>query len=167
MISISTELKRSAEAFNFDPLLLAAIALQESSGNPTAFRYEPAFYSRYIKRYHARDLRGHWPERSSEAKEKTLRACSFGLMQVMGQVARELGFASDEMFDLFDVRQNLTIACKKLSADLNVIKKLQPEAPEETVTAKLLRRYNGGGNPAYPAEVIGRIKTGEAAKLLA
>lgn len=91
---ISPELRKIIEdkgiEFGIDPDLIQAFCFVESSYRPAATRYEPAFYKTYIQ-----------PMAGLTQEEKTGRATSFGLMQIMGQVAREKGFkgAFDELFD--------------------------------------------------------------------
>lgn len=74
----------------------------ESAGDPWAMRYEPAFYERYVAG------EGHRP---TEAKA---RATSWGLLQVMGQVAREFGFRGRYLSELCAPITNLDIAGKVL-----------------------------------------------------
>jgi hypothetical protein len=77
------------------PELICAIVEQESSWDPWALRYEPAFYTRYVEPQLARGAIAH----EGEARA---RAFSWGLMQVMGQVAREHGFAVVSLAALCD-----------------------------------------------------------------
>lgn len=72
--------------------VLDAVIQQESGGVPDANRYEPKFFERYIRGVSKADLRGVWPGNASEDTERYGRATSWGLMQVLGQVARELGY---------------------------------------------------------------------------
>lgn len=78
-----------ADSFNLDPILIAAMIMKESSGIPWAVRYEPGW--------------GYFlpPEEtaaiaktigSTKQTELVFQATSWGLMQVMGTVAREHGF---------------------------------------------------------------------------
>lgn len=69
----------TADMFELNPLWLLSIIEIESSWNPYAKRYEPAFEARYLKN-------------SFNPTERRLRATSWGLCQVMGQTARELGY---------------------------------------------------------------------------
>jgi len=108
--------QRAAEAHALWPELVCAIVEQESAWNPWALRYEPAFYDKYIatsltarrpdlanaaKLIAGHDVRGEEaahlgaltsPEIPADPTESRARAFSWGLMQVMGQVAREHGF---------------------------------------------------------------------------
>jgi len=86
---IRSIIDKVAAQYGINPDLVAAFVLTESSGDPKAYRYEPAFYQRYI-------IPLNLPEDEGKG-----RAASYGLMQIMGEVARELGFtgAFDELYD--------------------------------------------------------------------
>jgi soluble lytic murein transglycosylase-like protein len=79
---VSKEIRDAIERthYDIDPDLIEAIVMTESSGDPNATRYEPAFYERYIK-----------PLGLPEAEGKK-RATSYGLMQIMYQSAWEDGY---------------------------------------------------------------------------
>jgi soluble lytic murein transglycosylase-like protein len=92
---------RAAGAHALWPELVCAIVEQESAWNPWALRYEPAFYERYIapfltaRRLDRPDSRLAAltsPGIPDDPTESRARAFSWGLMQVIGQVAREHGF---------------------------------------------------------------------------
>src|SRR5262245_59806469 len=88
--------KAAAARHGLDPALVCAICHHESEGwQPWAFRYEPAFYAKYIE-----------VMVSLPATEKRARAFSYGLMQIMGQVAREQGFTGKSLGELFDPAVN-------------------------------------------------------------
>jgi len=96
----------AAKAQSLDPQLVEAVAITESSGRTDAFRFEPAFYRRYLKDNAA--YVGQIPRRISS---------SYGLMQVMYSTARELGFGGEpELLFLPDV--GLEGGCRKLAAEL-------------------------------------------------
>src|ERR1700689_4874121 len=76
----------AALAQSLEPELVCAIVEQESAWDRWALRYEPAFYARYVE---PQVVRGAIADES----EARARAFSWGLMQVMGQTAREHGFA--------------------------------------------------------------------------
>jgi len=61
-----------------------AVIIQESSGRAAAYRYEPGFYTRYLK--DKAEFAGMDPQRVS---------ASYGLMQIMYPVAYELGFRQE------------------------------------------------------------------------
>lgn len=109
---------------------------QESKGNAWALRYEPAFYSKYVGDRGRTDLLGHVPPEMicSLETEKRARAFSYGLLQIMGQVARENGFKGDYLTELCDPAINLAIGCAHLRRLLQ-----QCDGDERTA----LKRYNG------------------------
>jgi len=78
-----------AEHHKLDPKLIAAICYKESSGKQFACRYEPNFKWLYKVEDVAKAL--HTSVSSVEGLQKT----SWGLMQVMGANAYELGFSFD------------------------------------------------------------------------
>lgn len=85
-----------ANHYGLDAALLVAQVDVESGGDPWAFRYEDAFFDRY--------LRG---KPVASAAYGPLAACSYGLLQVLYQTARELGF-TERPERLFDPRVGLT-----------------------------------------------------------
>jgi soluble lytic murein transglycosylase-like protein len=93
--------------------LLRAVAKVESSENPWAIRYEPEW--RYLLRpeLYAQKLR------ITPETETQMQKCSFGLIQIMGSVARELGY-QDLLTHLLDPAMNLSYGAMKLA---RVIKK--------------------------------------------
>lgn len=76
--------EKIAQEFSLDPLLVAAVSWQESGWTTDAFRYEPAFYERYLKTNSA--YIGAVPRRV---------AASYGLLQVMAPTARDYGFTGE------------------------------------------------------------------------
>jgi len=71
----------AAKKFDLPVALVAAIIKCESDGITTATRFEPGFLARYIMKI---------PGLSSEVRKA--RSTSWGLMQVMGEVARGYGY---------------------------------------------------------------------------
>lgn len=131
---------RAADAYALWPELVCAIVEQESAWNPWALRYEPEFYEKYVAPQIARGA-------IADVTESRARAFSWGLMQVMGQVAREHGFASEQLASLCDPGVGLEIGCRVFAAKL--------AAAEGNVTRALLL-WNGAGNQDYPAAVLAR-----------
>lgn len=113
-----------------DPLLIASFILTESSGNPWAWNPEPPY--RFLW-----DVKAQKPfrpltveERTSEVPPKDFpgmlgadrdaewwgQQCSWGLMQVMGGVARERGFTDRYLTGLCAPEPNLWVGCRHLAA---------------------------------------------------
>src|SRR5579862_6320367 len=123
------------------PELVCAICEQESGWNPWAVRYEPAFFERYIS-----------PLADSKAvtvTEASSRAFSWGLMQVMGQVAREQGFAGSMLAELCEPSVGLDVGCGVFARKLAVAKGDVEHA---------LQLWNGGGDKEYSAQVMARTE---------
>jgi len=125
-----------AVKYGLDPAIVAAVCEQESGWNPWAMRFEPAFYPRYSV-----------PMALKHETEAYARATSFGLMQVMGEVARELGFVGRYLTQLCDPAMGIEYGCKKLQKCFSV------HGDADTS----LLAYNGGGNPRYGEQVLARV----------
>jgi soluble lytic murein transglycosylase-like protein len=147
---------RAAEAHALWPELVCAIVEQESAWSPWALRYEPEFYDKYIaSSLTARRPDGQGshlgaltsPEIPDDPTESRARAFSWGLMQVMGQVAREHGFTSASLASLCDPAVGIEIGCRVFAAKL--------AAAEGNVTRALLL-WNGAGNRDYSEAVLAR-----------
>ena len=96
-------IESKANKYLLDPDLVEAHVMTESSDKPDAWRYEPAFWKTYIKKMGITD-----------ATESAGRATSWGLLQLMGQVAREMGYQGS-WTGLCDPTTNIEYGCKKLS----------------------------------------------------
>jgi soluble lytic murein transglycosylase-like protein len=131
--------RKAAAAQSLDPALVCAVVEQESAWNPWAIRYEPLFFAKYVASLYTNN--------KISASEAYARGFSWGLMQVMGQVARESGFDALFLSALCDPEQGLALGCKVLR------KKIDAMAGD---TMRGLLAWNGGGNPAYPAQVLAR-----------
>lgn len=122
-----------ATRHGLEPTLVCAVVEQESNWEPWSIRFEPAFLTRYVEPL------GLGPT------ESTARSISWGLMQLMGQVARELGYKG-HMAQLCDPEVGLEWGCKHLANKLKGV---------DLHTA--LQHWNGGGNPAYADQVLARM----------
>jgi soluble lytic murein transglycosylase-like protein len=143
---------------NLDPKLVGAVIWQESRGRPFANRYEGGFYRKYLQAKKLKDLPGYVPlaHGRSELTEIKDRATSFGLMQVMGQTAREYGFKFNELTVLLDPMVNVEIGTKIL-AD-----KIRKKGGD---IHKGLLAWNGGNNLEYPNEVMKWLESGAYSSL--
>lgn len=101
-------LHRIAPEFGLDPLLVAAMIHHESGGVGLKTRYEP-HTSRYVlfPREHASHLG------ITVLTESTAQMHSYGLMQIMGFVARELGYKG-YLIRLCEEELGLRYGCMKL-----------------------------------------------------
>jgi len=130
----------TAKQFNLDPPLVCGLVEQESAWNPWAMRYEPAFFARYVAPQYTNN--------KISATEAYERAFSFGLLQLMGQVAREIGFPKQFLSELCDPATGLFWGCKELQLKLDKAK--------GDVTQGLLL-FNGGNDKTYPTQVLARV----------
>jgi soluble lytic murein transglycosylase-like protein len=121
--------------------LVCAIVEQESSWDRWALRYEPAFYARYVEPQLGRGA-------IADEGEARGRAFSWGLMQIMGQVAREHGFAGASLAALCDPATGLAAGCRVFAAKL---------AAAAGNVEQALQLWNGGANPGYAAQVLSRV----------
>lgn len=137
----------TAMKYGLDPALICAICEQESGDrkpdpqtgreawNTWAIRHEPAFEAKYIKPLHLMDT------------EEVARAISWGLVQIMGESAREIGYTG-----------HLAQACDPaVGLDLGVRwfkRKLQQAGGD---ISKALLLWNGGGDETYDEKVLARV----------
>jgi len=96
----------AAEKHALDPALVCAVVEQESAWDAHAIRYEPAFRTRYVAPL------------GLPPTEEIARSVSWGLMQVMGQVAREHGFGGKFLSALCEPAAGLDIGCAVLASKL-------------------------------------------------
>lgn len=118
------EIAEAAAAHGLDPRVVEAVVAVESSGRTYAYRYEAGFWAKYLAN-HA-DYRHAVPERVS---------ASYGLMQVMFPVAREMGFPFADPELLFVPSTGLEYGCRKLASLLKW---------SEGDLVQALCAYNGG-----------------------
>ena len=130
-----TLIRTIAIRHELDPALVCAVVEQESAWDPHAIRYEPAFRARYISPL------------GLAPTEEIARSISWGLMQVMGQVARELGFAGNFLSALCDPGIGLDTGCIALAAKLS---------RADGNVSRALALWNGGASLDYAPEVLAR-----------
>lgn len=129
--------KHWAAQLNLDGATVCAICERESEWDPWAMRYEPGFRSRYVAPL------------GLPPTAEVARSTSWGLMQVMGQCARELGYV-EQLPKLCAPDVGLYWGCREFARKLK-------EAGGDNLEKALLE-YNGGANPAYPYDVMTRAK---------
>jgi soluble lytic murein transglycosylase-like protein len=128
--------RSSAQQHALEPALVCAVIEQESAWDTHAIRYEPAFRSRYVAPL------------GLPATEEIARSISWGLMQVMGQVAREHGFSGKSLAALCEPAVGLDIGCAVLAVKMTAA---------GGDVSRALQLWNGGANPNYAAEVLARV----------
>jgi soluble lytic murein transglycosylase-like protein len=128
--------KDAATQNAIDPALVCAVCEQESEWNLFAVRPEPEFFEKYEVPLHL------------GTTEAYTRAMSWGLMQIMGQTAREFGFTGKYLSQLCDPQIGAWFGCKKLKHCLDI---------SGGDVAKALGHYNGGADALYPSQVMARI----------
>lgn len=121
------QIQAAAVQWGLDPLLLEAQVIVESSGNADAFRFEQGFWSNYLKG------KAEWTGQIARRVSS-----SYGLMQIMYPVAKEIGFGGKPE-ELFVPEVNLYWGCKKF-------KQLLDWANGDV--QKALVAYNGGKGSA-------------------
>ena len=143
--------EKAALEHSLDPQLVKAVIEQESGWNPYASRYEHGFYNRYVDKLttweEARQFVGKAPFMISLNTELRERAFSWGLMQVMGQTAREHGYL-EELTKMSEPETALDVGCEVLKSKL--------QRANGDLRQGLLY-WNGGGNKSYPDEVFERM----------
>ncbi len=164
----------AAARYALDPLLVESVVHVESGGNPWAWNPEPKY--RYF--WNVATRRPFRPVTAAELDAKTPprdfpclagdrdqewwgQQASWGLMQVMGAVAREKGYAAAYLPALCDPAQGVDVGAAVLAGHLKWA---------AGDLEKGLMAYNGGrgtalrrGNPEYPAKVLkilNRLKAG-------
>jgi soluble lytic murein transglycosylase-like protein len=125
-----------------DASLICAIIEQESAWDPYAIRYEPAFFAKYVAPLFTNNKV--IPATNTEAYS---RCFSWGLMQVMGQSAREMGFTGQFLSQLCDPATGIEAGCLLFQHKLNAARGDVNQA---------LQFWNGGANPNYGNEVRAR-----------
>jgi soluble lytic murein transglycosylase-like protein len=160
-VTIGSIIMAASAEYKLDHKIVAAVVWQESSGNKWAYRYEPAFFEKYLA---AKDLTHAKDRGITSDSERRLRAFSFGLMQIMGQTARENGF-SGFLPELFDTKTNINLGCKILSDNLKMF---------DGDLKKALSAYNSGagfvrrnGATLYADKVLAHVNNGNYKKVLA
>lgn len=151
-----TTLIETAKFFSLDEKIVAAIVYQESKGNPFAIREERGFFNQYLAAKTSRTLSGFVPPPHicSFDTEIRSRSYSWGLMQVMGESARFLGFKGNYLSELVRIDVNLRYGCQYLKYLLD----LKNGNYREAIAA-----YNGAKNSnatGYDEKILSHITDG-------
>lgn len=128
--------KQTASRHGLALEIVCAVCEQESSWNPWAIRYEPAFRQRYVAPL------------GLSPTEEIARSTSWGLMQVMGETAREAGINEKFLSALAEPATGLDFGCIVLAEKFRLA---QGDA------SRALEMWNGGANTGYAPQVLARI----------
>jgi len=144
------ELKHHAEVYDIDPVLIAAIVYTESRGNTWAMRYEDHF--RYIVRPEQ------WAQRVGVSidTEVIAQKCSWGLMQLMGGTAREVGF-EEALPRLLLPENGIKYGCAYLKRQLVKYGKTEPAVSAYNQGSARIRADGTFQNSAYVNSVMTRF----------
>lgn len=134
-------IREVASEVGIDGDLLVAICTVESSLEPLAIRFEPAFRWTFEPRAWASKIGAEIPGYSVET-ETMLQSCSYGLAQIMGSVMREAGFKGTLQTVIVEPRVPLTYGARHLK------KYLQKYGEEE----KAVAAYNAGSVRLTPGK---------------
>lgn len=138
----------AAKRFEVEPELIAAIIVQESGGNAYAVRPgTDDLWRRYGKKVIEQARRS--PSRNDDrwVRYPDLASASWGLMQPLYITARDMGFDPQYPSELCDPRVNIDVGVTILRDKLR---------KAGGSVSKALLFYNGGGRPAYVAEVLSK-----------
>lgn len=130
------------EEHHIDPMLLRGIITVESAWDPRALRYEQKYHDICLAAGFARKFD------ISEKSEITLQKFSYGLCQVMGGLARSLGY-DGHLLDLLDIETNLKYGCLYLQV-------LQKHY--KTDVDKIISAYNAGHATPSNLTYVNKVK---------
>jgi hypothetical protein len=133
-------IRTHALAAGCDPVLVQALVCQESQGDPWAHRVEQSYLANRVVLREAATWSRRWHGTPTVLTESTDRASSWGLGQLLGQTAREHGFAERYLTALADPALNLVWVCRLLAG----------WTPRATRVEHLIAMWNGGPGVAYP-----------------
>jgi soluble lytic murein transglycosylase-like protein len=101
LIPFRAEIELAAKAHSLPPALIAAVIQEESRFDQWATRAEPRYYKNgNVRRAAMRWTRAH-PGGPTSFTEFADRSRSYGLMQIMGETAREQGFTQPYLAALY------------------------------------------------------------------
>lgn len=135
-------IKTSAQNYGVNTAIALAIAEQESDYNEKAMRYEANWKYIVTDKKLVKELR------ITLATELQLQKFSYGMFQIMGSVARELGFKG-MLTDLLDPIVNVTYGVRKI----RLLAEKHPTI-EEYVSAYNAGEGGIGTNPDYVKSVL-------------
>ena len=140
--------------FDLDPKLVASIIYQESLGDPNASRFEDGFYDKLLKNKTKEQLSGYVPNfPPTLTSEKRARSESYGVMQVMGETARMMGFNERWLHKVRYTENNVYIGCKYLR---HLFDKAANISGGKEKLIYVLTKWNGSSS--YPAKIFDHME---------
>lgn len=143
--------------YGLDHEVIAALVYQESKGKQYATRFEPKFFTKKLSWRSRSQLSGFVPPSHKQTliTEKTHRATSWGLFQIMGETARWfVPYEATYLSSLVDLNTNISIGVRYFDDCLRRAKS----------TEGALQLYNG--SPAYPPLVLEHVRNGNWKKIV-
>jgi hypothetical protein len=128
--------RQIAIAHSLPPEIILGIIERESNWDEWSIRFEPGFLAKYVNPLY---LAGKFT-----ATEAYARSFSWGLMQLMGEDARENGFQGP-LPQLCDPATGIEYGCREFGKIF--------KATNGDINSAL-ERWNGGSNPLYASEVM-------------
>lgn len=148
--SLSAIIRLNAQNFSLDPKLIACIIYQESGGDEEAYREEEHFFEKYLRGKTRKDLVGYVPNfPPSFASELRARSRSFGVMQILGETARLMGYDGRWLPACRVTSVNVHLGCKYLRHLFDKAAKISDETARQ---AQVLTWWNGSAE--YPPLII-------------
>jgi hypothetical protein len=137
LVPYKKEFVAIASKYALPPALLAAVTQTESRFEPWATRFEPAYPNNPRVRRAAKQWKKTHKDLPNLATEIDDRSRSYGLMQVMGETAREQGFAAPNLAELY-------IPKNAIEHGALLLRKLLDRYHGDTLSA--ISAYNQGNN---------------------
>jgi soluble lytic murein transglycosylase-like protein len=106
---LNTLIKKYSEKYGFNPEIVYGVCMRESTMNPKATRYESGYRWLYHVDQFAKE------NDITPGVEKRQQMTSFGVMQVMGGVLRELGYKGRLSDILYDAEIQIDYGCRHLA----------------------------------------------------
>lgn len=129
--------RKCAESVGVDGDLAQAISLIESNHNPLAIRVEPNW------KWFVTPEKFAFMAQITPITERMLQSCSFGSMQIMGGVLRELGFAGPLTDAIATPSIAITGSCKKLKTLVEKYPNSLPHAVDAYNAGSAVRTIQG------------------------
>lgn len=137
LIPYRKEIEHVADSLMLPPSLVAAVIQEESRFEPWAARVEPHYKRKAVVQDVARAWSKRYRNLPTYETELDDRSRSYGLMQVMGQLAREQGFSARYLSEMYLPRNTIMHGAMRLRVLLDRYR-------GDTLSA--ISAYNQGNN---------------------